>query len=264
MGFRRFFELFRYATIRPNTDRKLAIQPSPPQSTPRTHVKYAEAYPAHTCVDQPSLSCPACLKWTGDGFASVRANPEGFPGIFGQPATKPIQYEPSGYAVMVRVKFVDGWAWRTWMRYDTYEQAASHRREGQKIVPFGSDEWKALLRPQDASERRNVQDLVQGEIFVDSVLQSSDKYHFDPITERQGRTHCTSTSPLGELKSCAVTKSSEFGEDKSSADRVCPRSCSSQNSRSESHESPDLPKHLRRNSFSPITSVIPQQPKSSR
>lgn len=31
-----------------------------------------EAYPAHTCVDQPTLTCPACLKWTGDGFATVR------------------------------------------------------------------------------------------------------------------------------------------------------------------------------------------------
>jgi hypothetical protein len=35
-----------------------------------------QAYPAHTCVDQPSLPCPACLKWTGEGFATVNANPE--------------------------------------------------------------------------------------------------------------------------------------------------------------------------------------------
>jgi hypothetical protein len=28
-----------------------------------------EAYPAHTCVDQPILPCVACLKWTGDGSA---------------------------------------------------------------------------------------------------------------------------------------------------------------------------------------------------
>jgi hypothetical protein len=249
MDFRRLFGMFLHTTIRPDTKRKCSTQPSAPQNTGHTHVRYAEAYPAHTCVDQPILSCPACLKWTGDGFASVRANPEGFPGIFGQPATKPIQNEPSGYAVMVRVKFVDGWAWRTWMRYDTYEQAASHRREGQKIVPFGSDEWKALLGPQDASDLRNVQDLVQGEIFVDSVLRSSDKY--------------TSTNTVGELKSCAVTKSSESGDYKSAA-RVGPQSCSSQSSRSETPQSPGLPQHLCRDSFSPITSVIPKQPKSSR
>jgi hypothetical protein len=43
------------------------------------------AYPAHTCVDQPILPCPACLKWTGHGFATVRSNPQCFPGIALQP-----------------------------------------------------------------------------------------------------------------------------------------------------------------------------------
>jgi len=31
--------------------------------------------PAHECVDRPHLPCPACLKWTGDPFATVNANP---------------------------------------------------------------------------------------------------------------------------------------------------------------------------------------------
>jgi hypothetical protein len=31
-----------------------------------------EAYPGHTCVDQPNLPCPACLKWTGNAFATVK------------------------------------------------------------------------------------------------------------------------------------------------------------------------------------------------
>ena len=39
------------------------------------------AYPAHECVDWPTLPCPACLKWTGDGFATVRSNPQCFPGV---------------------------------------------------------------------------------------------------------------------------------------------------------------------------------------
>ena len=39
------------------------------------------AYPAHECVDRPTLPCPACLKWTGDGFATVRSNPQCFPGV---------------------------------------------------------------------------------------------------------------------------------------------------------------------------------------
>jgi hypothetical protein len=33
-----------------------------------------EAYPAHTCVDQPNLACPACGKWTGDPYATVKKN----------------------------------------------------------------------------------------------------------------------------------------------------------------------------------------------
>ena len=40
-----------------------------------------EAYPAHECGDRPTLPCPACLKWTGDGFATVRSNPQCFPSI---------------------------------------------------------------------------------------------------------------------------------------------------------------------------------------
>jgi hypothetical protein len=40
-----------------------------------------EAYPAHECVDRPSLPCPACLKWTGDAFATVKSNTQCFPGI---------------------------------------------------------------------------------------------------------------------------------------------------------------------------------------
>jgi hypothetical protein len=51
-----------------------------------------EAYPAHTCVDQPTLSCPACLKWTGDGFATVRNNSQCFPGITDKLAGEAMQY----------------------------------------------------------------------------------------------------------------------------------------------------------------------------
>jgi hypothetical protein len=40
-----------------------------------------EAFPQHECVDRPTLPCPACLKWTGDAFATVKSNPQCFPGI---------------------------------------------------------------------------------------------------------------------------------------------------------------------------------------
>jgi hypothetical protein len=65
------------------------------------------------------------------------------------PAPAVLQHDQSGYAVMVRVRFVDGWGWTTWMRSDTYEQAAAHARQGNKIVPFGSAEWNALCQSRE-------------------------------------------------------------------------------------------------------------------
>lgn len=122
-----------------------------------------EAYPAHTCVDQPSLPCPACLKWTGDGFATGKSNPQCFPDVTREPAFEPTHYRTFGYAVMIRVRLADGWAWRTWMCHDTYEEAAAHAREGSNVVPFGSAEWAELRslkavgppspRPEEVSEQ---------------------------------------------------------------------------------------------------------------
>ena len=31
--------------------------------------------PLHECIDRPDLPCPACEKWEGDPFATVRCNP---------------------------------------------------------------------------------------------------------------------------------------------------------------------------------------------
>jgi hypothetical protein len=90
------------------------------------------------------------LKWTGDGFATVKSNPQCFPGINRNAAPRAIQYEESGFALMVRVKLVDGWSWTTWMRYPTHEEAARHLRAGQKVVRFGSDEWIAMQNERSA------------------------------------------------------------------------------------------------------------------
>jgi hypothetical protein len=65
------------------------------------------------------------------------------------PAPAVLQYDESGYAVMVRVRFLDGWGWTTWMRFDAYQQAAAHTRKGNKIVPFGSAECNALLQSRE-------------------------------------------------------------------------------------------------------------------
>jgi hypothetical protein len=110
-----------------------------------------EAFPAHTCVDQPNLSCPACLKWTGDGFATVKANPQCFPDITREPALDLTHYGTSGYAVMIRVRLAGGWAWRTWMRYATEAEALAHAREGTTVVPFGSAEWMEVMNMKDVA-----------------------------------------------------------------------------------------------------------------
>ena len=46
-------------------------------------------------------------------------------------------YDTSGYAVMIPVRLADRWAWTTWMRYDTYEQAAPNARTGDKMCHLG-------------------------------------------------------------------------------------------------------------------------------
>jgi len=66
-----------------------------------------------------------------------------------RPKVPELEYEASGFAVMVRVRFVDGWGWDTWMRWDTYEQALAHARPHNKIVPFGSAEWNVLRQSRE-------------------------------------------------------------------------------------------------------------------
>jgi hypothetical protein len=162
----------------------LSVAGTSPQSRYGAHHKSEAAYPSHTCVDQPTLPCPACLKWTGDGFASVN-NSQCSSGITDKPAAGTMQYDTSGYAVMVRVRLVDRWTWTTWMRYDTYEQAAAHKREDHKIVPFGSAEWMALRQspepalPPIATPQQKNQPRCNGETLVEFVLRRLSGYDLD-------------------------------------------------------------------------------------
>jgi hypothetical protein len=71
------------------------------------------------------------------------------PRLAPSPTVPELKYGASGYAVMVRVRFVDGWGWDTWMCFDTYEQAAAHARETDKIVLFGSVQWIALRQSRE-------------------------------------------------------------------------------------------------------------------
>ena len=56
-----------------------------------------------------------------------------------------------GYAVMIRIRVGDRWTWTTWMRFETYGEAAAHAREGNKVVRFGSREWTALRQHSEAA-----------------------------------------------------------------------------------------------------------------
>ena len=101
---------------------------------------------------------------------------QGAPGAIPKPAE--LQREESGYAVMIRVCFADGWGWDTWMSCETYEEAAAQAREGDKIVAFGSAEWHALRQirepalpapadvPQESHPSRR-----EGETLVDFVCR---------------------------------------------------------------------------------------------
>ena len=55
------------------------------------------------------------------------------------------------YAVMTRTRLVDRWTWTTWMRFETYAEAAAHAREGGKVVRFRSPEWAALRQQTEAA-----------------------------------------------------------------------------------------------------------------
>jgi hypothetical protein len=57
----------------------------------------------------------------------------------------------SGYAVMTRIRVGDGWTWTTWMRFETYAEAAAHARDGNKVVRFRSPAWVALRQQTDAA-----------------------------------------------------------------------------------------------------------------
>jgi hypothetical protein len=55
------------------------------------------------------------------------------------------------YAVMTRIRLGDRWTWTTWMRFETYAEAAAHAREGDKVVRFRSREWAALRQQTEAA-----------------------------------------------------------------------------------------------------------------
>jgi hypothetical protein len=73
--------------------------------------------------------------------------------IVGTPPGPPTEaaVSDSGYAVMTRIRVGDSWIWTTWMRFETYAEAAAHARRENKVVRFRSPEW-AVLQQQEAED----------------------------------------------------------------------------------------------------------------
>jgi hypothetical protein len=82
------------------------------------------------------------------------------------------------YAVMTRIRLVDRWTWTTWMRFETYAEAAAHARESDKVVRFRSPEWAALRHQTEAALTRvgdvshgSLSPRGEGETLVEFVLR---------------------------------------------------------------------------------------------
>jgi hypothetical protein len=95
-----------------------------------------------------------------------------------------------GFAVMIRIRVGDRWTWTTWIRFETYAEAAAHVREGNKVVRFRSPEWAALRQQTEADSplvinapRESIPPRGEGETFVEFVLRLLDAYGFDQHAE---------------------------------------------------------------------------------
>ena len=117
------------------------------------------------------------------------------------PELAKLEYEKSGYALMIRVCFVDGWGWDTWMRYETYEEAAVYARDGNKIVTFGSADWYALRQirepalPSPAHVRQESHSRCDEETLLDFVSRVVPA-PVDPRSLRVRTTTKVSSSPV--------------------------------------------------------------------
>jgi hypothetical protein len=100
----------------------------------------------------------------------------------------------SVYAVMTRIRVGDGWTWTTWMRFETYAEAAEHAREANKVVRFGSSEWAVLRQQTEAASpividapRESPPPQSEGETLLEFVLRFLSAYGFaqqaDPISD---------------------------------------------------------------------------------
>jgi len=91
-----------------------------------------------------------------------------------------------GYAVMIRIRVGNRWTWTSWMRFETYAEAAAHPREGNKVMRFRSPEWTTLRQQTEAASpifikgvpRGSVPPRGEGETLLEFVLRLLSAYGF--------------------------------------------------------------------------------------
>jgi hypothetical protein len=113
-----------------------------------------------------------------------------------------LEYGPSGYAIMTRVRVADEWIWTTWMRCETFEDAVARARAEDLVVRFGSARWNALLLSREpaspASEVTSAEAQVprrQGESVVEYVSRIGAS---PPQSARRGTTASIPAEPISK------------------------------------------------------------------
>ncbi len=77
----------------------------------------------------------------------------------------------TAYAVMTRIRVGNGWTWTTWVRLETYAEAAAHAREGNDASPRVTNAPRQSISPRG-----------EGETLVDFVLQVLSAYGISQAT----------------------------------------------------------------------------------
>jgi hypothetical protein len=143
------------------------------------------------------------------------------PAVEATPAPAEAAVSDPGYAVMTRIKVGDSWTWTTWIRFETYAEAAAHAREGNKVVRFRSPKWAALRRQTEAASpivinasRESVPPQGEGETFLEFVLRCLSAYGFDhhaePISDvKHDSVDPAAPIPIGFQKDGSLTAESD-------------------------------------------------------
>ena len=115
------------------------------------------------------------------------------------PAPAEAATSDSGYAVMTRIRVGDRWTWTTWMRFETYAEAAATRTRRQQGCAFSITESLALRQQTEGASplvinapRDSVPPRGEGEPLIEFVLRFLSAYGLDEKAQH----HLTSGTAL--------------------------------------------------------------------